>query len=115
AVPAAPARRPGPPPRGAPPAPRLDVPATQGRGRFQAFFGPKERNILNEAGHELDRLLDLGWFWFIALPLLWGLRFLYHFVPNYGVSIILLTALVKLATAPLTTTSFRNMKAMQKL
>src|SRR5262245_1449874 len=94
---------------------RLDVPATQGRGRFQAFFGPKERNILNEAGHQLDRLLDFGWFWFIALPLLWGLRFLYHFVPNYGVSIILLTALVKLATAPLTTTSFRNMKAMQKL
>jgi YidC/Oxa1 family membrane protein insertase len=94
---------------------RVDVPATQGRGRFQAFFGPKEHDVLNSAGHQLDRILDFGWFWFIALPLLWGLRFLHRFIPNYGVSIILLTALVKLATAPLTTTSFRNMKAMQKL
>ena len=70
---------------------------------FQAFFGPKERDILDAAGHQLDRALDFGWFWFIALPLLWGLRFLHRFIPNYGVNIILLTALVKLATAPLTT------------
>ena len=97
------------------PVARLDVPAPEGKAHFELFFGPKERDILTAAGHQLDRALDFGWFWFIALPLLWGLRFLHRFIPNYGVNIILLTALVKLATAPLTRTSFRNMKAMQKL
>jgi YidC/Oxa1 family membrane protein insertase len=97
------------------PVTRLDVPAPEGKTHFALFFGPKDRDILTAAGHQLDRALDFGWFWFIALPLLWGLRFLHRFIPNYGVNIILLTALVKLATAPLTRTSFRNMKAMQKL
>src|SRR5262249_25286923 len=97
------------------PVARVDGAAPQGRARFQVFLGPKEREILAAAGHQLDRALDFGWFWFIALPLLWGLRFLHRFIPNYGVNIILLTAFVKLATAPLTRTSFRNMKAMQKL
>jgi len=97
------------------PVARLEVPAPEGKAHFEVFFGPKERDVLIAAGHELDRALDFGWFWFIALPLLWGLRFLHRFIPNYGVNIILLTALVKLATAPLTRTSFRNMKAMQKL
>src|SRR5215468_2881944 len=97
------------------PVARLDVPALEGKTHFELFFGPKDRDILTAAGHQLDRALDFGWFWFIALPLLWGLRFLHRFIPNYGVNIILLTALVKLVTAPLTRTSFRNMKAMQKL
>src|SRR4029453_2215702 len=44
-----------------------------------------------------------------------GLPFPYRFYPNYGVCIILLTGIVKLVTAPLTQTSFKSMKAMQKL
>src|SRR5205814_194297 len=34
---------------------------------------------------------------------------------NYGVAIIVLTVLVKLATTPLTQTTFRNMREMQKI
>jgi len=94
---------------------RLDTPTSDGSARFQVFLGPKEREILASAGHQLERAVDFGWFWFIALPLLWGLRALYRIIPNYGVAIILLTAIVKLATAPLTRSSFKSMKAMQKL
>ncbi len=94
---------------------RVDVPVSDGRGHFQVFLGPKERETLMAAGHQLDRALDFGWFWFIAVPLLWGLRLLYQFIPNYGIAIILLTAIVKIVTAPLTHTSFKSMKAMQKL
>jgi YidC/Oxa1 family membrane protein insertase len=94
---------------------RLDTPTSDGDARFQVFLGPKEREILAGAGHQLERAIDFGWFWFIALPLLWGLRALYRIIPNYGVAIILLTAIVKLVTAPLTRSSFKSMKAMQKL
>jgi YidC/Oxa1 family membrane protein insertase len=94
---------------------RLDAPAQDGQVRFHVFMGPKERDVLAAAGHQLDRALDFGWFWFIAVPLLWGLRALYAIIPNYGVAIILLTGIVKLATAPLMSTSFKSMKAMQKL
>ncbi len=94
---------------------RLDVPVRDGKVRFQVFMGPKEREVLSAVGHQLDRALDFGWFWFIAVPLLWGLRTLYSIIPNYGVAIILLTAIVKLATAPLMRSSFKSMKAMQKL
>ena len=94
---------------------RLDIPASSDKAQFEVFLGPKDRETLVAAGHQLDRALDFGWFWFIAVPLLWGLRFLHRFIPNYGVNIILLTGIVKLVTAPLTQTSFKSMKAMQKL
>ena len=57
---------------------RLDLPAIEGSARFKVFMGPKERDVLAAAGHQLDRALDFGWFWFIAIPLLWGLRALYR-------------------------------------
>jgi len=94
---------------------RLDIPQIGNAAKFKVFLGPKDRETLVAAGHQLDRVLDFGWFWFIAVPLLWGLRFLHRFIPNYGVNIILLTGIVKLVTAPLTRTSFKSMKAMQKL
>jgi YidC/Oxa1 family membrane protein insertase len=94
---------------------RVDIPAEKGAARFRVFLGPKDRETLAAAGHDLDRALDFGWFWFIAIPLLSGLRLLHRVIPNYGVNIILLTTIVKVATLPLTQTSMRSMKAMQKL
>src|SRR5262249_15611991 len=47
------------------PVARLDVSAAGGRAQFQVFQGPKDRETLAEAGHQLDRALDFGWFWFI--------------------------------------------------
>ena len=38
-----------------------------------------------------------------------------HFIPNYGIAIILLTLLIKLAFFPLTQKQFKSMKAMQKI
>src|SRR5262249_14567199 len=77
--------------------------------------GPKDRDILRASGYGLDRALDFGWFWFIAIPLLYVLRWLHRVTGNYGVAIIVLTALAKLVTAPLTQKTFRNMREMQKL
>jgi len=94
---------------------RVDIPDEKAGARFRVFLGPKDRETLAAAGHDLDRALDFGWFWFIAIPLLWGLRLLHRVIPNYGVNIILLTTIVKAVTLPLTQTSMKSMKAMQKL
>jgi YidC/Oxa1 family membrane protein insertase len=94
---------------------RLDVSSGPQGSAVLIYAGPKDQADLAQAGHDLGRALDFGWFWFIAIPLLQGLRLLHSVTGNYGVAIIVLTALVKAATAPLTQTTFRNMREMQKI
>jgi YidC/Oxa1 family membrane protein insertase len=43
------------------------------------------------------------------------LMLIYHFIPNFGVSIILLTLLIRCALIPLTRAQLRSSKAMQEL
>jgi len=94
---------------------RVDAPIADGRASFEVYTGPKDRDVLTQANHDLDRALDFGTFWFVAVPLLRALRLIHKATGNYGVAIIVLTALVKVATAPLTRTTFRNMREMQKI
>ena len=94
---------------------RLDTPLVDGEAEFAVYAGPRDREVLTQAGHQLDRALDFGMFWFIAIPLLHALRALHGVTGNYGVAIIALTTLVKIATIPLTQTTFRNMREMQKI
>ncbi|MDR1164984.1 MAG: membrane protein insertase YidC [Deltaproteobacteria bacterium] len=82
---------------------------------FDVYYGPKDMDILREAGHDLVRSVDLGWFSFLGRPLGWLLRFFYGFVGNYGVAIILVTVLIKILLWPLTAKSYKSMKNMQKL
>jgi len=88
-------------------------------GVFQAksdlYVGPKDIDRLEAVGHGLRKAVDLGWFSFIALPMLQALRFLHKFTGNYGVAIIVLTLVLKLLFFPLTKKSFESMSAMQKL
>ena len=79
------------------------------------FAGPKDLDVLKEAGHDLDQLVDLGWFDFLARPALWLLKLLYSFTGNYGIAIILVTVLQKIAFHPLTVKSLKSMKAMQEI
>ncbi|MBR5347497.1 MAG: membrane protein insertase YidC [Deltaproteobacteria bacterium] len=82
---------------------------------YTVYYGPRDMDILKTSGHELDRIIDFGWFDIIARPLLKILHFFYGFVGNYGWSIILLTVIIKILFWPLTEKSYTSMKAMQKL
>lgn len=84
-------------------------------GAFTIFAGPKEMATLTQVGYSLERSVDLGWFSFLAHPILAILRFFYSLIGNYGLSIILLTLLIKLGFLPLTQASFKSMKAMQEI
>jgi YidC/Oxa1 family membrane protein insertase len=79
------------------------------------FVGPKDFDVLDRVGHSLPRAANLGWFGFIAVPLLHELKFSHSFTGNYGVDIILLTVIIKILFIPLTQKSFRSMREMQKL
>lgn len=82
---------------------------------LRIYFGPKELELIRAVDPTLDHTVDFGWFTIFAYPILKFLHFLNEFVGNYGVAIILLTVLLKLATYPLTYKSMKNMKEMAKL
>lgn len=79
------------------------------------YFGPKEIETLNALGHNLAGSIDFGWFTPIAKPLLYFLNFLYRYFHNYGIAIIIITGIIKIAFWPLAHKSAKSMKTMQKL
>lgn len=91
------------------------APQTQKAYRFDLYFGPKKIDILRKMGHNLDLAVNFGWFDMLARPCLWFLNFLYGFIPNYGVDIIIMTILVKLILWPLGSKSYKSMNDMRKL
>jgi YidC/Oxa1 family membrane protein insertase len=83
--------------------------------KAKAFAGPRDLDILRAEGQDLDKIIDLGWFDFVARPALWLLKLLFHFTGNYGIAIILVTILQKVAFYPLTNKSMKSMQAMQAI
>lgn len=84
-------------------------------GNFELYIGPKSFKALRQAGHALDRSIDLGIFTFLAYPLLLLMKAFNQLFNNYGLAIILLTLTVKTLFLPLTKASVNSMKAMQDL
>ncbi len=82
---------------------------------FMIYVGPKDYTLLKQLGSGMDRLIDYGWFGILAKPLLIALRFLYIYVHNYGLAIIILTLAIKIILFPLTFKSTVSMLKMQKL
>jgi len=83
--------------------------------RFTLYFGPRDLGALKQLGKKLEKAINFGWTDIIAKPLLYLLRFFNRYLHNYGVSIILLTILIKILFWPLTHKSYKSMKEMQKL
>jgi YidC/Oxa1 family membrane protein insertase len=90
-------------------------PSGQASASYTLYLGPRDLGILKRFGKGLDRAVNFGWTDIIAKPLLQILRFFDRHINNYGVSIILLTVLVKILFWPLTHKSYKSMKEMQKL
>ncbi|HMI93194.1 MAG TPA: membrane protein insertase YidC, partial [Polyangiales bacterium] len=77
-----------------------------------AYLGPKSPKELAAAGHSLKQAIQSGWFTTLADWLTWLLRAIYDLVRNWGLSIILLTFVVKLVLFPLT---YRQMQSMARM
>ena len=82
---------------------------------YKIYYGPKKVESLRVLGHNLERSVDFGWFDVLARPTLWLLNFLYSYVKNYGIAIILVTVMFKLVFWPISQKGMKSMKNMQKL
>jgi YidC/Oxa1 family membrane protein insertase len=86
-----------------------------GRGSVSVslYAGPQEQAALKEIAPGLDLTVDYGWLTVVAAPLFWLLQFLYKWVGNWGVAIILLTVLIKAVFFPLSAASYKSMAKMK--
>ena len=90
---------------------------------LQLYAGPKEYDTLRSLNVGLEDMIDFGWFIYgswtivksIAKPIFYVLRFIYEYIPNYGVTIILLTCGIKLLFVPLQYKSYKSMKMMKAI
>jgi YidC/Oxa1 family membrane protein insertase len=81
--------------------------------KMSLYAGPQEQETLNKLAPGLDLVVDYGWLTVIAAPLFWVVQLIYKLVQNWGVAIILLTVLIKMAFYPLSAKSYRSMAAMR--
>jgi YidC/Oxa1 family membrane protein insertase len=79
------------------------------------YVGPKNQQVLGDLAPHLDLVVDYGWLWWIAQPLFWLLTTIQSVVINWGVAIICLTLLVKLAFFQLSAAGYKSMARMRKV
>src|SRR6202034_107601 len=65
--------------------------------------------------NHFDLLIDWGWFYFITKPMFLALDFFFHLFGNFGISILLVTVLVKLLFFPLANKSYASMPKMKSV
>jgi YidC/Oxa1 family membrane protein insertase len=65
--------------------------------------------------NHFDLLIDWGWFYFITKPMFLALDFFFHLFGNFGVSILLVTVIVKLLFFPLANKSYASMAKMKSV
>jgi YidC/Oxa1 family membrane protein insertase len=84
------------------------------------FAGAKEVALLDhytevESVRMFDYAIDWGWFYFITKPIYIGLHFFYGVVGNFGISILLLTVVIKLILFPMANKQYESMARMKRL
>ncbi|MCK4517256.1 membrane protein insertase YidC [Candidatus Babeliales bacterium] len=78
------------------------------------YMGPKLLGDLSFVDERLEDLLSFGWLSWLCKVLLRFLELLYSYLGNFGLTIIVLTILLKIPFVPLSITSRKKMEEYQK-
>jgi len=97
------------------PSSKIAAGTTASLGKNQLYIGPKEHVRLELLAPGLDKTVDYGWLYIVAKPLSVFLHWIYSFIGNWALSIVVLTLIIKLAFYKLSEKSFRSMAGMKKL
>jgi YidC/Oxa1 family membrane protein insertase len=97
---------------------RTVAPGGTAESTKRLFAGAKEVNVVDGYRTALgiknfDLLIDWGWFYFITKPLFYVLDYFYRLFGNFGVSILIVTVLLKLLFLPLANKSYASMAKMK--
>ncbi|MGD9658591.1 MAG: membrane protein insertase YidC [Methylocystis sp.] len=84
------------------------------------FAGAKVVDVLdaykeNPGLKRFDLLIDWGWFYFITRPMFRLIDFLYKVLGNFGLAILSVTVIVKLAFLPLANKSYQSIAKMKAI
>ena len=95
-------------------------PNTTTTSEIKAFTAAKEVAVIDNYAETLgvekfDLAIDWGWFYFFTKPLFFVIDYFFKLTGNFGVAIIILTALIRLIFFPLANYSFRSMAKMKLL
>jgi YidC/Oxa1 family membrane protein insertase len=84
---------------------------------MRVFMGPLDYKLVAGIGVGLERNVELGWKFIrpVSSAVLWTMQFLYRFIPNYGLVVIIISILTKVLFYRLTHKSFKSMKELQDL
>jgi YidC/Oxa1 family membrane protein insertase len=94
--------------------PIVDIPAGASvQFHEELFVGPKLQSQLAAVGRNLERTVDFGILTVVAQPLFTGLNWVHKLTGNWGWSIIIVTALIKLLFYPLSQSTGRSMAKMR--
>jgi len=106
--------------------PQTIAPGATGSANARLFAGAKEVSVvgidfpLGPGGYNqalrlnhFDLLIDWGWFYFITKPMFLALDFFFQLVGNFGISILIVTVLVKILFFPLANKSYASMAKMK--
>ena len=79
------------------------------------YTGPEITENLKGLAPGLELTVDYGFLWIISYVLFWIMDTIHTYIHNWGLSIILLTALIKLVFYKFSETSYRAMARMKTL
>ena len=94
------------------------APGATAESTKRLFAGAKEVDLIDRYTEAFniklfDRMIDWGWFYYITKPMFRAIDFFYKLVGNFGLSILLVTVLIKAAFFPLANRSYASMAKMK--
>lgn len=92
--------------------------------KYEFFAGPMKYSMIKSYGSKLEGTIFQGYSWFFKADVwfpylcglvLWLLNFFFGLFPDYGVSIVIITIILRIIMIPLTAKSQKSMLAMKEL